>query len=611
MRFKIFRWKAIGPLLVFFTILLILVVIFAEPIAKDTTEEASTELLGTQVDVGKLDLYARKASVNLRRLQIADPFALTRNLLEADQIRLKLNPAALAEKKVVIERLSLSGMRFGIERKTPARRVKGGGFAPKILQSVDQWTKQFDVPLLSLTPIDTIRQLALDPTQLTTIREAQSLLARTDSIRKSLDQGFQQLDIRPTLDSARALVARLSATDPKKLGVDGTRQAIESVRKTLGEIDAAKKRLETLERSTRTGVQFLGQGTQLLDQARQKDFAFAKSLLKLPSFAAPDIGSAFFGKVSIERFKQALYWAELAQQYMPPGLLPRPTAGPSRLRAAGATLEFPKENEFPRFLLEQGQIDFSIGGTSAVQGAYQATVRGLTSTPTLYGKPTVVKASRRAEGSAIAAIDVDAMIDHVTPRTRDAATARLRGIKLPSFGLPGIPFRVVPGTGTSSLDFTMTGGGAELFGRWAIASQQVSWAADTAGRSMNDIERVVWRVLSGLKDLEVVAELGGSVGSPKFSVSSNLDKAVAQSLQAVIGEEVAKAERTVRAKVDSLVADKVEPVKRQIAAVQTEANQRVQGERQRLDQVEQQLQAELKRLTGGLVPGLELPKIKL
>jgi hypothetical protein len=157
----------------------------------------------------------------------------------------------------------------------------------------------------------------------------------------------------------------------------------------------------------------------------------------------------------------------------------------------------------------------------------------------------------------------------------------------------------------------MKAGGAQLFARWAISSQQVKWAADTTGRSMNDIERLVWRVVSGLSDLEVVAQLGGSIGSPKLSVSSNLDKAIAQRLQAVIGDEVAKAERMVRAKVDSLVADKVEPVKRQIATVQTEANQRVQAERQRLDQVEKQLQAELKRLTGGLVPGIELPKIKL
>ncbi len=611
MRIKIFRWKAIGPLLLLLFILLLLLVVFAEPIAHDTTEEASTELLGTQVDVGKLDLRPRETSVDLQALQIANPFILTRNLIEADEIRLQLNPAALAEKKLVIERLSLKGMRFGTERKTPARPVKGNGFAPKILQTVEQWSKQFDVPLLSLTPIDTIRQLALDPTQLTTIQQAESLAGRTDSTRKALDEGFQQLDVRPTLDSARTLVQRLSATSPKALGLEGTRQAIESVRQTLQAIQAAKKRVEQLERSTRQGVQLLGQGTQLLDQARQKDFAFARSLLKLPTFSAPDIGSAFFGEVSIERFKQALYWAELAQEYMPPGLLPRPTPGPQRLRAAGHTIDFPKEQDFPRFLMKQGSLDFTIGGTSAVRGAYAATVRGLTSTPSLYGSPTVISASRRAGESGLGAIDVNAVINHVTSRTVDSATARLRGVKLPAFQIPGVPFRVEPGTGSSNLDFTMRGGGAQLLGRWAIASQQVRWATDTAGRSLNDIERVVWRVVSGLSNLEVVAELSGTVASPKLSVRSNLDQAIAQQLKAVVGEEVAKAERMVRAKVDSLVAQKVEPVKRRIALVQAEATQRVQAEQQRLDQVEQQLQAELKRLTGGLVPGLELPKIKL
>jgi uncharacterized protein (TIGR03545 family) len=610
MRFQIFRWKAIGPLLFFLLIIVFLAWVFAEPIAKETTEEASTELLGTQVDVAKLDLFPKDAAVNLRALQVADPFVLTRNLVEADEIRLKLNPAALAEKKIVIENLSLQGMRFGTTRKKPARRVKGSGFAPKVYQAVEEWTKQFNVPLLSLTPIDTIRQLALDPTQLTTIREAQALLARADSIRKALEQGFQQLDIRPTLDSARALAERLGRTDPKKLGLDGTRQAIESVRQTLKQLEDAKKRLEALERNTQTAVRFLGQGARQLDQARLKDFAFAKSLLKLPTFSAPEIGSAMFGQVSIDRFKQALYWAELAQQYMPPGLLPRPTPGPQRLRAAGSTIEFPREKEFPRFLLEQGQIDFSIGGTSAVRGAYAATVRGLTSTPALYGRPAVISARRRAAGSGLASIDVDAMINHVTPRTHDSAVARLQGIKLPSFDLPGVPFRVEPGLGSSNLIFSMKNG-AELFGRWAIRSDQVKWAVDTAGRRLNDLERMVFRVVSGLASLEVVAEVTGSVASPKLSVSSNLDKAIASRIEAVMGEELAKAERMVRAKVDSLVADKVEPVKRQIASVQAEATKRIEVEKQRLDEVERQLNAELKRLTAGLVPGVELPKIKL
>ena len=73
---------------------------------------------------------------------------------------------------------------------------------------------------------------------------------------------------------------------------------------------------------------------------------------------------------------------------------------------------------------------------------------------------------------------------------------------------------------------------------------------------------------------------------------------------------MAKAEKMVRAKVDSLVVDKVEPVKRQVAAVQNEAIHRIQAEKQRLDEMQKQLNAELPRLTRGLV-GIELPKIKL
>ncbi len=609
MKVKIFRWKAIGPLLLLFALIGILVWIFAEPVARQTTEEASTELLGTQVDVGKLDLLPRVASVDISALQIADPFAPSRNLVEAEQIRLKLNPAALAEKKLVVERFNLTGMRFGTERKTPARPVSGKGFAPQLLRSVQQWTKQFNVPLLSLTPVDTIRQLVLNPSQLTTLREAQTLVARTDSTREALIQNFQQLGIEQTVDSARALADRLSHADIKALGLAGTRDAVQSVQQTLREIDGAKKRLQGLEQSTRSGVQLLTRGLSALDEARQKDFAFAKSLLKLPTFSAPDIGNALFGKVSIERFQQAVYWAELAQHYMPPGLLPRQTTGPKRLRASGLTIQFPKAKEYPNFLLREGQIDFSIGGSSLARGAYAATVQGLTTEPALYGRPMVLSARRRAANSALASIDVDAVINHVTHPIRDSVSARLRGIRLPSFKLPGIPFQVAPGTGGSMLNFAMKGD--QLFGRWAIGSNQVRWTPDTAGHSPNDLERLVWQVISGLNALEVTAEMRGTLASPKLSVASNLDQAISKRLEAVIGAEVKKAEQKVRAKVDSLVADKVEPAKRQVASVKAEAMQRVQAQQQRLDEVQSRLQAELDRLTRGLVPGVELPKIKL
>jgi uncharacterized protein (TIGR03545 family) len=607
-RIKIFRWKAIGPLLLLLLVIGVLVVLFAEPVARDTTEEVSTELLGTQVDVGRLDLLPRQASVDLGALQVADPFEPRRNLVEADRIVLKLNPEALAEKKLVVERFALQGMRFGTTRKTPARPVSGNGFAPQALRAVRAWGQQFNVPILQLTPIDTIKQLVLNPAQLGTVQAAQGLLARTDSTSQALEQGFKAVDVSATVDSARALADRLSKTDARALGLDGTRQAIQSVQQSLKQLDAARKEVDGLQRNVTQGVKLLGTGVTNLDEARKRDYAFARSLLKLPSFAAPDIGNAFFGKVSIDRFQQALYWAELARHYMPPGLLPREDAGPKRLRASGTTVRFPKERSWPSFLVQLGQVDFKITD-GLLKGAYAATVQGLTSEPALYGKPMLVSAKRDAPGSGIAGLDVGAMVDHRSAAVRDSVSARLRGVKLPSFDIPGLPFRIAPGTGAANLTFALRGD--RLLGRWSIGSDQVAWALDSAGRPRSDLEQLVWRVVSGLKQLDVKAQVSGTIKAPKLSVRSNLDDAIAQRLKAVVGEEVAKAEALARAKVDSIVANKVEPVKQRVAAVQAGATKRVADEQARLDKVEADLQAQLKRLTAGVAPGIKLPKIKL
>ena len=608
MAVKIFRWKAIGPLLLFLVLLAILVWLFAEPVVESTTEEAGTELLGTQVDIGKLDIRAGDAAVDLLALEIADPFDLKKNLVEAEEIRVKLNPTALAEKKFVVENFSLSGVRFGTARETPAEPVEGDGFASQTLRSVREWAQQFDVPLLQLTPIDTVRQLVLNPTQLTTVRTAQALAGRADSARKGLDQSFQQLDVKGTVDSARALVTRIKAIDPRKLGLSGTRQAIEDTREGLQRLEEAKRRVETLERQVEGGVGSLTAGLQNLDEARKKDYAFARSLLQLPTFSAPEIGEAFFGKVSIDRFQQALYYTELAREYMPPGLLPKQDPGPQRLRASGSSIRFPREEAWPKFLLQLGRVDLEIGGDSPLRGAYEVLVQGLTSDPSLYGKPTVVRTSRSAEGSAVAGVDLTAVIDHVDPeRVRDSVSARLRGVALPTLQVPGLPFSLTPGRGAARLDFALRND--QLSGRWSLSSDQVAWALDSAGRKLNDLEGLVWRVVSGLEELSVDARVSGGLRSPKLAVSSNLDRAIAQRLEAVIGEEVAKAEKLVRAKVDSAVAERVEPVRRQIAEVRSGAESRLASEQKRLDDVERELQAELKRLTGGLAPDIKLPRL--
>jgi F0F1-type ATP synthase membrane subunit b/b' len=110
----------------------------------------------------------------------------------------------------------------------------------------------------------------------------------------------------------------------------------------------------------------------------------------------------------------------------------------------------------------------------------------------------------------------------------------------------------------------------------------------------------VWRVVSGISQLELTAELSGTIGQPALHVRSNLDQAVSDQLRAMVGEEVAAAEARVRAMVDRFADEQVAPVQAKVARVKAEVTERLQQQRQALDTAQQQVEQQIRRLTRGL-----------
>ena len=278
------------------------------------------------------------------RPAVASPHEALRNLLQADELVADLDVVPLTEKKIIINRLAANGLRFGTPRTTDGRvGAKSGGDRgpgarrdPGMGQSVpDSGTpagqRQDQHRLLST-------RAASRPS-----RAAEALGARADSSQRAWKAAFDTLRLGPTLDSAAATLEKLRharATDLATL--NEARQAIERLNK-------AEQRVTTLERGVKSGVAGLQAGLAGLDSAKRRDYAFARSLLQLPSFDAPEIGKALFAPGAIKPFERVLYWTQLARRYMPPGLLPRATTGPQRVRR-WRRCALPKDRALPRFL---------------------------------------------------------------------------------------------------------------------------------------------------------------------------------------------------------------------------------------------------------------------
>src|SRR3989440_6330116 len=586
-RRKIFRWRAIGPLLVLAVIAGILWLLFADTIARHETQRVGTQMLGAKVEIEDLHLDLKNGDVRIRGLTIASPHEAFKNLLQADEIVADLDVLPLTEKKIIIDRIAANGLRFGTPRQTDGRVAakSGQGIAGRVLLEARQWADQFNVPVLQLAT-GKISIDSLDPRRLSTIPAAEALAARADSSRRAWQLAFDSLRLGPTLDSANATLERLRRARITDLAaLNEARQAIERLKR-------ARDRVTTLERGVNQGVAGLKSGLAGLDSARRRDYAFARSLLKLPALDAPEVGAAMFAPGAIRPFEKVYYYVGLARRYMPPGLLPRATTGTKRLRRGGEDVRFPKDRALPRFLLRSAELSFLLRASSPQPQRYAGRLTGLASDPRVYGRPTVFGAT----GPQLAA---GALLNHIKDPPDDTAGARVGGIRLPAFQIPALPLRLDPGDATAELGFNLSGD--TIHARWAIHSSTIHWTADS-GLTNTLIGSLIWRTVSGISNLEVEARISGSLHHPQLAVRSNLDQAIATRLRAVVGEEVATAERQLRAKVDALVNDKVAPVRARVNEVQTQVQAKVAEQRARLDELQKSLEQRLRELTGFKLP---------
>ena len=603
-RARVFRWEGILPLLVVFVLAFGAWTLLGDRIVRDTLSEAGTKAFGAQLDIGSVRIRTLATTIELRGIALADPFDRNRNLVEAGTIVLALDPRPLLEKKFIVNRLTVADVRTGTRRTTPARPAPGGGFAPAAMAEVRRFAQQFDVPAITLKNLGELKDIVLDPSKLRAVQAAVQLGTRADSAKAAVETAYGSLRLQETLDSSRALLTRLQGTNVRTLGIEGARRAIADVRRATARVDSAKGRVEGLAALARRQVDSLQRGLADIDEARKADYRAARDLLQLPTFEGPDLGAALFGRITIDRFQQAMYWAELARKHAPPGLLPRESDGPKRMRLAGTTVRFATPASYPRFLLQRANVDVTVA-EGAQRGRYRFAASDVSSDPAITGKPAVFALRRISEGGSVDSLRATGTLDHTTPRHREALNVQAAGVALPSFSLPMLPLVADGGRGASEMRFVLQGD--RVSGRWAVRTTELSWRPDSArARALNSMETLVSRLLTGIHQLDLEAEIGGTVADPTLMVRSNLDRQIAERLRQVAGEEIAAAQAKVRAQVDRIVDEKSAPLKARVAELRTEGERRVADARAKLDEEKRKLEERLKALSGGLVgvPGL-------
>ena len=241
-----------------------------------------------------------------------------------------------------------------------------------------------------------------------------------------------------------------------------------------------------------------------------------------------------------------------------------------------------------------------------MRGAYSLRVADVTSDPALLGKPMVFSFTRDARAAGLESLLVVGTLDHTKAMPNENIVLRAGGVTLPNFALPGVPLRLDLGKGASTLRFNVVGD--SVAGRWTVGAPHPAWSPDSARkRALNTLESLVTRVLTGIDNVDIAADIRGTTTAPSLAVRSNLDRAVADNIKRVAGEEISKAEAKVRAQVDAVVQNETAVVKEKIdkavADTKEQVDQRIAEAQTRLDKAKADLAARLKELGGGIIGG--------
>lgn len=618
----IFRPPGLVVFLVFCLLLAVAWWLWADRLVERSVEQTGASIVGAQVDLTSADVRPTEGSVRLTGLQVTNPNAPMTNLFEAEEILVDLMLEPLLTKKIVVQDLVVTGVRFNTPRETSGALENLDPESGALFREIDAWANQIDLPPLNLEGLSTVvRTDAISTDSLRTVQHARALVEQADSLREGWQDRIESLDPRPRIDSLQAVVERLESFRLTPLNATQVPGLVRDGRAALDRLTSLENEIASLDDEVRGGVQSLRSGVAEFPEMRAADLAYARSLLNLPSLEGPDLSPAIFGGTALNWLKPVLYWAQTAERYLPPGLDPRNRPGPNRARAEGTTVEFPGRATYPSFLLEQGELDLEIGGVGPAAGQYTADLRNLTSQPALVGEPIELVVGRTESVQGPAGLNLSAVLDHATQPLRDSVSLDLNGIGLPMFALDALDARLDLGLGDVAFDFLRVG--EQIDARLHWSSDNVQWlrmdgavgaatqprtlAESLTGTSAADLQigtadwarDLLWRTVASLQQVELTMGLSGSIESPSISIDSNIGSAVAESLRRELGREIEAAEARLREEVDRRVQPLVQDARGRVETVQTQIADRVGAQRAEVEAMRTRLEERI----DALVPG--------
>ena len=596
----IVRKSAVIVVLVVAVLVGVFVYLARNGIVERIAETTLDRMVGAPVDVQDLTLNPFTLTAGFGKLRIADSEHVDHWLVEAGPAKFQVSIAQLFASKFVISAMTLENVTLGAKRPgiappaapapaapAPGSAPAGGVPAPPAAQppagGIAVASSKLDVSGLLEN---------VDVSKLMQGRKLTAVQAIGDT-QKIAEQKYAAWDKRigtTTLPQDLAAIDK----DAKALKFDVKNQddlkklqaSLQGLQKRT---DAAQKELSGLNDGYKKDKAELGTQWDKASALSEEDIKAIKASAKLSNLSVSNVGRALFGDAAVAQFNTLLHYAALAKKALKSD---KGKEEKKPKRRAGRWVTYPvTARVYPVFAVEKIEFSgFNLNKEGKPDTKFTGTMTALTSDAELYGQPLRVG----VKGVSPDGKDwtVQAEFDQ---RKEPGVTTILMtggGITIGAIDMgksdDGLyPQRML--TPSTELDTHLKLTGDNLNGLLKITAQKVTFEyppIPPGNQRRDELAKSLRAVFADFRSVEVKATLGGTIASPQFSASSNMDKIVSERMNALLGKRMAEVDAQIRGEVNKQVQAARTQAEGSVKAEQAKVEKSLGGLNQQRDQAQ-------------------------
>ncbi len=589
------RWKYFIPSVVITALIVVFNILFLDMVLKSSIISAGEMIFGAKVEVSSVKTKFKNLSIDINGLKAADKNDVFKNIFDIGDIRFSVRFAPLLSMKLIINEMSVEGVKWGTKRETsgalpPAKQAKyvkqqkkenSNSFFSKLTDKLTEKGKSEITQLPAMGNVksvqDQFKDFSLDKTvsaeDLQSIRELDAMQKGFGDKCASYQEQINGIDTAAKAKEASFEISDLSnikISSPKdaealKSKLDALNKTKDDLQKSLDQINGLKARAEA-DFGTDKDI------AAKINDLKDKDIKALSDKYKIQSFSTGGIAKSIFGPVWMARVEKAIYYVQVVRKYMPPKKKNSNTT--TVQRENGTDVRFSKQDNPPDFLISKVTLTGTTGGDGkeGVPLDFTGEINDITSDQSLLGRPTKFDVNGV---QAVKTLKINGVFDHRSEEDAlDTFSFVYSGLTAKEMNLPQSEYLPAFDKGEGKVNGVFTLKGDNINASIDIELTGIKLPESDKNDETKSMVASLW---AGVDSISVTAKLTGTLEKIDMSVTSNIDKTLSDRLAKLYGEKIAEVQNKIRSEVDRLTNDKKAEVMSQYNSKKNELAQMFSG----------------------------------